>query len=409
MKIPHSTLLASLIAIASVAGAVMYSKKSQQTKTKNPAQLQKITELQNQIEILKGENKTLKKLQINGAEIKLPISHYKFVENNLGLTFPNHVPARRVDNEYLVKSVTYQYTQQFGIEGMAKRQYAFEKLGLTPPNQYLTSQLAIAEAVGAVAIYDPSAKEILLSPEFDDENLLHTTSIIKHLSIALLKLNFPLQQKEKNNLTDDAYHAREAFIKGRATSIAQRFRNITSLKGGHMKQFKPNTVAQETFQSLPTLIQGLATFPTIFGKSYIEEIMLKNDSVFPELYQNMPKSTATILARTMPKKASIPAKKAPTANQHLDTQLGQIFAMLYLKQLGNAHTELAKKLSSDRLTITQNQQIHTTSWQTTWSSEQYAQLFHKLATELSTIPIPNPTVKISGKQVTITTSDTQNS
>ncbi len=409
MKIPPSTLLASLIALASVAGAILYSQKMGKLTSNSPEQIEKIAQLQNQLDILKAENETLKKLQVNGAEISLPITHYKFVEKNLGLTFPKHVAARRVDDERLAKAVSYRYTQQFGMEGMEMRKYAFEKLGIIPPNQHLINQLAIAETSGAVAIYDSSANEILLSPAFDEENLLHSTSIIKHLSIALLELNFPLSEKNKANLTDDAYHAREGFIRGRASSIAQRYRNITALKGGHAKQFKPNEEAQETFNSLPILIRGLTTFPAIHGKTYIEDIMLQNDSVFPELYKNMPRSTATIFAKKMPL-TDPPAERQPIAeNQHLDTELGQLFIMLYLKQLGDENAGLFRKLTSDHLTITQKEREFTITWNTQWGSVEDAQTFHMFATELSSVPEQKPSVNTSGKQVTIQIIDTHNS
>ncbi|MFT5905583.1 MAG: hypothetical protein ACI9E1_001181 [Cryomorphaceae bacterium] len=409
MKILPSTLLALLIAHASVIGAVMYSQKMGKKTSNNPEQIEKTARLQNQLDILKGENETLKKLQVNGAEISLPISHYKFAEKNLGLTFPKYVAARRVDDERLAKAVSYRYTQQFGMAGMEMRKYAFEKLGIMPTNQHLINQLAIAETSGAVAIYDSSANEILLSPAFDEENLLHSTSIIKHLSIALLELNFPLSEKNKANLTDDAYHAREGFIRGRASSIAQRYRNITALKGGHAKQFKPNEEAQQTFNSLPILIRGLTTFPAIHGKTYIEDIMLQNDSVFPELYQHMPRSSATIFAKRMPLTSPIVERKPRAENQHLDTELGQLFIMLYLKQLGDENAGQFRKLTSDQLTITQKEREFNISWKTQWDSIADAQAFYKLATELSSIPEQKPTVAIWENLVIIQIIDTHNS
>ena len=412
MRIPPSTLLAILIALASVAGAVLHSQKQQKLTSNSPEQIQKIAELEQQINIPKGENETLKKLQVNGSEITLPLAHYKFAEQNLGLTFPQHVKARRVDHNSLAEAVRYRYTQQFQIEGMELRHYAFETLGLLPPNQDLLGQLAIAETAGAVAIYDSSANEILLSPEFDEENLLHTTSIVKHLAIAILEQNFPLTPEQKASLTDDTYHARQAFIRGRASSIAQRYRNITSFQGGHTKQFKSNLEAQEIFNSLPTLIQGITTFPTVHGKTYIEDIILEHDSVFPEIYVHMPQSTSTIFAKTMPSTQATPKRQPLTDKQYLNTQLGQLFAMLYLKQLGNEqlgpNTLLHQKLTSDNLTITQ-QERHTynISWKTQWKNPADAQAFHHLATQLSAIPERKPTVTISENQVIITFIDIQ--
>ena len=408
MKIQSSTLLAILIAFASVAGAILHTQKIKKLTSTSPELAEKITQLEKQIEILKGENETLKNLQVNGAEISLPISHYKFVENDLGLTFPKHIAARRVDDETLAETVRYRYTQQFGMEGMEMRKYAFEMLSILPPNQHLINQLAIAETSGAVAIYDPSANEILLSPTFDDGNLLHSTSVIKHLATALIELNFPLTDEQILNLTDDAYHAREAFIKGKASSVAQRFRNITALEAGHNKQLKPNLEAQETFNSLPILIRGLTTFPAIHGKAYIEEIMLQNDSVFPGIYKNIPLTTATIFSKKLPLADPVETKNQLAANQHLNTQLGQLFIMLYLQQLGDESPNLHTKLTSDQLTITQDLSQYTTSWVTHWETESDAQSFQKLATELSSIPEKKPTVTISEKQVTIQITDTFN-
>ncbi len=401
MKIPPSTLLAILIAFASVLGAIIHSQKNKKLTSSSPELIEKISQLEKQIEILTGENETLKKIQVNGAEITLPIEHYKFVENTLSLTFPKHVPARRVDDETLAKAVSFRFTEQFGYEGMEMRKFAFEILNIMPVNQHLINQLTIAETSGAVAYYDPTANEILLSASFDDENLLHITSVIKHLSIALLELNLPLTEEQRLNLTDDAYHAREAFIKGIASSVSQRFRNVSALEAGQNRQVKPNLETQEIFNSLPILIRGLSTFPAIHGKTYIEEIMLQNNLTFPELYKNIPGSTATIFAKTVPKtepaKAIIPLEE----NQHLSTQLGQLFIMLYLEQLDNPPSDLHKKLTSDQLTITNDLRDYTTAWVTNWESEQDAQAFYTLATELSSIPEIKPKVTISDKQVII--------
>lgn len=408
MKIPPSTLLAILIALASIAGAVLHSQKIKNLTSTSPELIEKITQLEKELEILKGENETLKKMQTNGAEYTLPIAYFKFVENELGLTFPNPVVAKRVDDETIAKAVGYRYNQIFGKEGMEMRKYAFEILNIIPPNQHLINQLAIAETSGAVAYYDSTANEILLSPTFDEENLIHSTSVIKHLAIALLELNFPLTEEQQETLTDDTFFAREAIIKGKASSISQRYRNITAQQAGQNKQLKPNLEAQEIFSSLPTLIRGITTFPAIHGKTYIEEIMLKHDTAFPDLYKNMPRRTAIIFAKNLPLNEPEVAKKLLAKNQHLNTELGQLFNMLYIQQLGDEFPDLHRKLTSDQLSITQEQQDFTTSWITHWETPEDAQTFYKLATELSSIPEKKPTVSISDKQVNIQITDTYN-
>jgi len=166
-----STLLASLIAVASIGGAVLHSKKISKQSSGSPDQEKKISELQQLVNMLQDENKTLKNLQESGIEVTLPISHYKFVEDNLGLTFPEHVKAIRVGNDLLEESVRNRYIQTFGLQNMIIREYAFQKFGLLPLDHDFLSELALAETAGAVCIYDVSANEILLSGGFDNDNV----------------------------------------------------------------------------------------------------------------------------------------------------------------------------------------------------------------------------------------------
>jgi hypothetical protein len=123
----------------------------------------------------------------------------------------------------------------------------------------------------------------------------------------------------------------------------------------------------------------------------------------------MPRSTATIFSKKTPL-TDPPAERQPiAADQHLDTELGQLFIMLYLKQLGDKQADQFRKLTSDHLTITQKERAFTINWDTQWDSEVNAQIFHTLATELSSVPEQKPIVSISGKQVTIQIIDTHNS
>jgi len=404
MKIQPGILLASLIALASVAGAVMYSQKMVNQSAKSPALEKKINQLERELNILKDENETLKKLQTNGAEIKLPLAQYKFVEENLGLNFPQHVKARRVYAEQMQEAVIYRYTKQFGIEGMEMREFALQQLGVLPANQNLLNQLALAETTGAVAIYDPSSNEILLSSSYDDENILHSASIIKHLTIAIIERNFPLPNDLENNLTDDEYFARQGFIRGKASSISQRYSNIISVfERGVRNPYDPkaSSNAKDVFNALPILVRGITTFPTIHGKTYIEEIMLNNDSVFPAIYKNMPNKTAQIFSHQLPKKPVSTTPPELASNEYLNTELGQMFVMLYLKQLDDTNAMLYQNLNSDELSITQEQRKFTTTWKTEWDNEESAAQFCAKARELSSIPEQKPNVTISGKQVTI--------
>ena len=404
MKVSPSTLLASLIAMASVGGAVLHSKKISKQSTGSLTQQKQITALQEQIDKLQSENQTLKNLQESGTEITLPIAHFKFVEDNIGFTFPKHVIARRVDQDTMMEAVRYRYIKQFTMEGMNLREYAFHKLGFLPIGETLLPQIALAETVGAICLYDASSNELLLSAEYDEENPVHASSVIKHLAIALLEQNFPLTKQQAVFLTDDAFHTRNGFIRGRSSSVAQRYSNINAFKkdaDGHQKLAKPNLEAQEFFSSLPTLIRGLITFPAVHGKTYIEDIILNNDSVFPEIYLNMPKSSSTIFAKKMPLEETFRSQPQVAENEYLNTQLGQVHTMLYLKQLENSPVDLHTKLTSDLIIVSQNitdpakRNEYTISWTTHWKTSEAAKSFLQSASQISRAKEQQPTVKIS--------------
>ncbi len=407
MKLQPSTLLAYLIALASIGGAVLHSKKISKQSAGSPSQQKHITELKQQVAELQSENQGLQNLLTGGTEVTLPIAHFKFVEDNIGLTFPEHVIAKRVDMDTMMEAVRYRYIQQFTVKGMAVREYAFHKLGLLPAGKSFMTALALAEANGAICIYDSSANELLLSAEYDEENPAHASSIIKHLAVALLEQNFPLTRKQAVFLTDDSFHARNGFIRGRASSVAQRYNNINAYKkgpDGHQKQTKPNVEAQAFFNSLPLLIQGLTTFPVIHGKTYIEDLIINQDSVFPELYINMPKSTATIFAKKMPLSETLTAQPNMAANEFVNTQLGQIHAMLYLQQLEYPSPDLHTQLTSDRLTVSQKvnkPSVHTIKWTTHWKTPEHARAFYEATTLIGRQIADPPSVTLSKNQVII--------
>jgi len=121
----------------------------------------------------------------------------------------------------------------------------------------------------------------------------------------------------------------------------------------------------------------------------------------------MPQSSATIFAKTMPRTDALFERSPLTEKQHLNTELGQLFAKLYLKQLGNdglgeAGAKLHTKLTSDKLTINEEERrTYTISWKTEWETLADAKAFEQFASELSSIPARKPAVTISENQVII--------
>ncbi len=396
-----NTLLAYLITGATIVGAKLYVDHGIADGTSNQSSEQ-FTQLKKELEILKTENETLKMIQSEGGEIVLPLKLYTYVEKNLGLEFSPHVKAFSSSEDKLAEAVEYRWVSQFSDEGMNKRNYAFQLLGLLPVNQNYSKQLALAEANGAIGIYDANAKELLLSNRYDPENVFHQASLIRLLSIALLEEHYPCQQ----NLTDDAFISRDAVIRGRASMVSHRFQNNYA-RSGHIKSGSDtmNTEVIELFQSLPTLVQGITTFPVKHGKGYVEQLTLHHDEVFPELFKTPPSSTAQVYANTLPKNTTSPDVNDPT--QLLKTTLGQAITSFYIQRFKVDGIKLHTKLLDDELTLKQNPANFTAKWTTTWNNEASATEFHKIANEVSSsMEIPCD-VLLKGKLVTLSQSVTK--
>ncbi len=399
-----NTLLAYLIAGASIVGAKFYVDHESGNK-QNSQPSEQVSLLKKEIEILQAENQTLKKIQGIGAEIVLPLEIYTYVEENLGHEFFPHVKAFTVSEDKLSEAAVYRWINQFSEEGMDKRNYAFQLLGLLPVNQNYPRQLALAESNGAIGIYDVSAKELLLSERYDPENVFHQASVIRLLSIALLEQHYPAQK----NLSDDAFIARDAVIRGRASMVSHRFQNNYA-RSGHIKSGSDaeNAEAIELFRSLPKIVQGITTFPVKHGKGYVEQLTLDNDQVFPQLFKTPPHSTAQIFSNSMPQATATAENSEPTEPAPLlKTTLGQAITSFYIQRLKPDEHQLHTQLLNDELTLTKTPEMFTTNWLTTWKDEASATAFHKLATEISSsMEIPCQAI-LKANSVTLTQSVTK--
>jgi len=367
------TLLASLIALATLAGAVLHSYHGSSGSTTND----KVRAMERELEVLKAENQTLKAMQQAGGEITLPLDLYTFVEKNLGMEFFPHLKAIKTDDDKIIEAAEYRWIQQFKTAGIENRQYAFELLRILPadsksyPQQL--AELQYNTAIGKVGVYDVQAKELLLSKTFQLDNIAHQVELIRLLTVALLEQHFPADE----NLTDDAFITRDAIIRGRAEMVAHRYRNI----------YDKESVVDMSVRipdKTGSFVKTLALFTTIQGRSYIEKLLLKKREVFPELYEYIPRQSAYIyldvpFIKKKPKIETPPS--IPNQRILIDSELGQVITKALITKLSDKHPDLHLELAYDSFRFTQlidQPDYPILEWKITWTGEDPAKIFTEL-------------------------------
>ncbi len=368
------TLLSSLIALATLAGAVLHSQHGAGGSASSD---ERIIAMKRELEVLKAENQTLKAMQQGAGEITLPIDFYTFVEKNIGMQFAPHLQAIITDDDKLIEAVEYRWIHQFKTVGIENRQYAYELLRILPTNSksypQLIAELQTNTATGKIGIYDVQAKELLLSKTFDLDNIRHQVELVRLMTIALLEQHFPADK----NLTDDAFITRDAIIRGRAEMVANRYRNIYD---------KNSEVKMEI--SIPegtgSLAMTLELFSTIQGRNYIEQLLLDKSDVFPELYKYIPRQSAYIYLNVpFIKKTPQYTKPASVPNQRvlIDTELGQVLTKALISRLSDKHPQLHIELAYDSLSFIQTidqPEYPILEWKITWTGDDSAKTFTNL-------------------------------
>lgn len=376
----------------------MYVSKNTSQDSLNTELVQENKRLTEQVKQFQAEIDTLKKLQQQGNDTTLNISLYTYVEKNLDLSFDPHIRAYRVTEDKLIEAAEQSWIQPLSSHGVANYNFAFEHLGIIPVNQNLLTQLAMGEGYGAVAVYDVGSKEILIGQHYDEENIFHNANVVRALSIALLDQKFPAP----NYQGIDSVIARKATLYGRASMISHRFQNKMSREHGIIKPLTGNEDVAEVYNSLPSLVRGIVSFPSTTGKSYVASLMQNHDKILPLLYKKPPLKTSTIYANKLPD-GILPVSPV-TPGTLISAPLGQLITKLYIQQLDAGKDTLHLQLDYDNLHLWQDPadtEKFIATWTTEWKTEEAAKDFYLYASELSVIPEDAPLVTIKGKTVTI--------
>lgn len=404
-------ILLMLLSIgATVLGAKLYVDRALHSEQSSPSapgpdetSLDYIQALEEELDRLNADNTALRQLIENDGSIHLAPELITFVEKGLEVEFKDAPLAFTGSQDALREASGQVWLSAFSEQQLEILSYSFDVLGIIPPEQQWIGQLIAAETTGSRGVYDPSTGEIVLSEDFDEENIHHQAALTRLLAIALLDQHYPLQESP----TFDHFIAHRALHHGRASILQDRFYTLQAKHIGFITERSPNTEAAELFAVLPVLVQDITTFANIYGKDYLNGIPAKAD-IQNALNSNIA-STRDILLKNYPFKETLPPNKLQDGDhtEQLSTQLGALTLKSYLSQLSSAVVppeEWLKSLRSDKLSVTTeaSKNAHT-SWTIDFSNDSITSKFHQWAKsqqQTSTLSIlqSSSEVKISHTQ-----------
>ena len=370
------------------------------SSVENPRSQEYIAELEANLNQLRSDNASLRALIASDAPIELEAGLISFVEKDLGLSFRTPQLALIRSDDALREAAGQLWLGAFSEVGLEIRSYAYDVLGILPPNQNFIGQIIAAETTGAIGVYDHSSSEILLAPHYDSENIHHQAGLIRLLAIALLEQHAPLP----NPLTDDQFFCYLALHRGRASMLQDRFYAIQARNIGFVDS-AATTEAQELFSALPPLVRYITTFPNQFGKDYLAR--LPDKQAIDLAIRSTNSSSKSILLGSPSTETNFTPKEGDSVQ--LSTQLGALTLKGFLAQLELSEQELKtalKAYQNDSLTITTDGgKSATTTWTLNWNSAPAAASFHQQAQEIiSSLPTP-PALVLDGMNVTLKVSE----
>ena len=365
-----------------------------QSSSDSQEQIKQLT-LEN--EQLRHDNSSLKALLSAEAPVEIPAELVTFVEKDLALNFSTPPLALLANEDQLRDAAGQIWLAAFSEAGLEMRSYAFDMLGINPPNLNFMGQVIAAQTVGAIGIYDHSAGEILLATGFDPENIHHQAALVRLLALALLENAHPLALQ----LTDDQFHTRQSLHGGRASQIQERFYSLQARHIGFVDQVE-NTDAVEIFLSLAPYVRDITTFPHTFGTDFLAKLPSK-EAVSNALSDDSIPTFNLLFPREIQKTSTF----IKDVNLQLDTQLGALTVRSVLSQLETPSTnKLVEHLLSASLTIETNEkQQAITRWSLEWNDKISADTFLAHAQQIASAMEKVPTITQAGNTVTLTVTD----
>ncbi|MEM1083599.1 MAG: hypothetical protein AAGI48_05715 [Verrucomicrobiota bacterium] len=281
-------LLSLLTGAAVAAGGIIqgHQWKRGAAQAGNEELEDRIMTLENELEILKRENESLRSLAQGGGELKVPAEFIDFVADAMELDFRSNPVVHRIAPEELRGRVTASVESRFPPHGLDDRQKAWALMGFLNPDDRFAPQLAATRSIGARSWFDDQTGEGWVTDRFEESSIPDQAALIRVLVRVLLHQHYP---PEPGYPGDEADRARNALHHGCAMAIENRFLARQALGIGFAGS-QDTSDARDLLASLPVYINGLATFPSLRGTPKAERLMGAGE--LPTHLHEPPRTTA---------------------------------------------------------------------------------------------------------------------
>ena len=352
---PQTILPCLLGAAVGAAGwlQALHWKSAAPTATNEEAE-GRIVALENELDLLRRENESLRSLAQGGGEVKVAPELVTFVEQALGLNFRSSPQIHRIAGEELQDRIIATIESRYGPHGLDSRQQAWQLMGLLASDDLFAPQIAATQAIGARSWFDNQSGEGWVTHRFDPQSVPDQAALTRTLVRILIHQNNPPPPGWPG---DEAATSREALCHGTAIAIENQFLARQALATG-FTGLKDDSGAAELLEALSSFVRGLATFPSSRGVAKAGTLM-DQEEILAGLHRP-PAITANFFAGHEDLKPDPPELPATKGNVLLDESAGMLGLRLWLEPLGEEALPLADSWRGDRyrLFATNDDEVH---------------------------------------------------
>lgn len=307
----------------------------------------RLAALEQELEILRRENESLRSLAQGGGELAVPPELVARIEKEFDLSFLSSPVVHRVPQEVLEERVGAALDIRFGPGGLDERQRAYSLIGWLSANDSLRGQLVATRTAGARAWFDDVSGEAWVTERHDPQSVPDQAALLRVLARILLHQHFPPPAAYPG---DDPWRAREAVHQGAAAGAEARYFAANARAIGFLPMNNEGSDGARLLQSLPPFLQGLTTFPAIEGKGYADTRFVSGAREVHEMLKTPPAGTFAILFPADTASAAPPALPATPGDALLEESAGALGIRLFLAPLEDPALaeECAKAWRGDR-------------------------------------------------------------
>ncbi|WP_367874961.1 hypothetical protein [Luteolibacter sp. Populi] len=336
----------------------------------------RIVALENELDLLRRENESLRSLAQGGGEVKVEPELVAFVEQSLGLSFRSSPQIHRIAGEELQDRIAATIESRYGPHGLDSREQAWQLMGLLAADDRFAPQMAATQSIGARSWFDNQGGEGWVTHRFDPQSVPDQAALVRTLARILIHQNHPPAAGSEWP-GDEAATCREAIQHGAAIAIENRFLARQALASG-FTGVKDESGARELLDALSSFVRGLATFPSSLGLARAGRLM-DQEEILSGLY-SPPAITANFFDGFDDLKANPPTLPAASDEFLLEESAGMLGLNLWLQPLGEEAIPLADAWRGDRyrLFATSDNDVHLV-WDIRFDSAASADAFVKTA------------------------------